>query len=234
MSEIPGDKEAAAMSEKKSSTGSKILKKLRGQFIMGLVLVVPLGVTAWILVWIFHGIDNILGQYIEKLWGHYYTGIGFGVMVVLVYLIGLLASNFAGRRLIRFGESLLARVPVVRPLYNGMKQILESFSSPGKTGFMQVVLVEYPRKGIKAIGFVTNELTDSSGQKLINVFIPTSPNPTTGFLQIVREEEITRTRLSVDDAIKMVVSVGRTTPERAGEKLSAGASGGNAASGVAE
>jgi len=123
-------------------------------------------------------------------------------------------------------------VPVVRPLYSGIKQVLESFSSPGTTGFMQVVLVEYPRKGIKAIGFITNELTDSSGQKLINVFIPTAPNPTTGFLQIVKEEEVTRTRLSVDDAIKMVVSVGRTTPERVGEKLSAGGSGGNNESGV--
>jgi uncharacterized membrane protein len=222
------------MSEKKSSPRGKILRKLRGQFIMGLVLVVPLGLTAWILVWIFNAIDNILGPYIEKLWGHYYTGIGFGVMVVLIYLIGLLAGNFLGRRLIRFGESLLGRVPVVRPLYNGIKQVLESFSSPGKTGFMQVVLVEYPRKGIKAIGFITNELTDSSGQKLINVFIPTSPNPTTGFLQIVKEEEITRTRLSVDDAIKMVVSAGRTTPERVGEKLSAGGPRDKGASEVSE
>ena len=222
------------MSEKKSSPRGKILRKLRGQFIMGLVLVVPLGLTAWILVWIFNAIDNILGPYIEKLWGHYYPGIGFGVMVVLIYLIGLLAGNFFGRRLIRFGESLLGRVPVVRPLYNGIKQVLESFSSPGKTGFMQVVLIEYPRKGIKAIGFITNELTDSSGQKLINVFIPTSPNPTTGFLQIVKEEEITRTRLSVDDAIKMVVSVGRTIPDRAGEKLSAGGPRDKGASEVSE
>ena len=220
------------MSEKKSSTWSKILKKVRGQFIMGLVLVVPLGVTILILAWIFDHIDSILGQYIGKLWGHYYTGIGFGVMVVLIYLIGLLAGNFIGRWLIRFGESLLARVPVVRPLYNGIKQVLESFSSPGTSGFMQVVLVEYPRKGMQAIGFITNELTDSSGQKLVNVFIPTAPNPTTGFLQIVKEEEITHTRLSVDDAIKMVVSAGRTIPERAGEKLSAGASGGNAVSKV--
>jgi len=199
---------------------------------MGLVLVVPLGLTAWILVWIFNSIDNILGPYIEKLLGFYYPGIGFGVMVVLIYLIGLLAGNFVGRRLIHFGESLLARVPVVRPLYSGIKQILESFSSPGTTGFMQVVLVEYPRKGIKAIGFITNELTDSSGQKLVNVFIPTAPNPTTGFLQIMKEEEIARTKLSVDDAIKMVVSAGRTTPERAGDKLSAGVSGGNAAPGA--
>jgi uncharacterized membrane protein len=222
------------MSEKKSSTWSKIVKKVGGQFVVGLVLVVSLGLTAWILVWIFNAIDNILGPYIEKLWGHYYPGIGFGVIVVLIYLVGLIASNFIGRRLIRFGESLLARVPVVRPLYNGIKQVLESFSSPGTTGFMEVVLVEYPRKGMMAIAFITNEMTDSSGQKLINVFIPTSPTPWTGFLQIVKEEEITRTRLSVDDAVKMVVSVGRTIPDRAGEKLSAGGPRDKGASEVSE
>jgi uncharacterized membrane protein len=215
------------MSEKKGSIWNKIVKKIGTQFVMGLVLVVPLALTIWILAWVFNSIDNILEPYIQEIWGHYYTGIGFGVMVILIYLIGLLAGNFLGRRLIHFGESLLAKVPVVRPLYAGIKQILESFSSPSTTGFMQVVLVEYPRKGIKAIGFITNELIDSSGQKLINVFVPTAPNPTTGFLQIMKEEEITRTRLSVDDAIKMVVSAGRATPERVGEKLSAGDPGGN-------
>ena len=226
------------MSEKKSSTWSRIVKKISGQFIMGLVLVVSLGLTIWILVWIFNAIDGILQPVIRLIWtdpvlviwGHPVPGIGFGVTVVLIFLVGLIASNFIGRRVIRFGESLLARVPVVRPLYGGIKQVLESFSSPGTSGFMQVVLVEYPRKGIRAIGFVTNELTDSSGQKLVSVFIPTAPNPTTGFLQIVKEEEITRTRLLVDDAIKMVVSVGRTMPDRAGEKLSTGDPGGTDAS----
>jgi uncharacterized membrane protein len=89
---------------------------------------------------------------------------------------------------------------------------VESFSAPDKTGFMQVVLVEFPRKGIRAIGFITNEITDETGEKLLSVLIPTAPNPTTGFLQIVREEDIIRTKLSVDEAVKMVVSAGRMTP----------------------
>lgn len=220
------------MSEKKSSTWSRIVKKVGGQFVMGLVLVVSLGLTIWILVWVFNSIDGILQPAINYVWGHPVPGIGFGIMLVLIYVVGLIASNFIGRRLIRFGESLLARVPVVRPLYGGIKKVLESFSSPGTTGFMEVVLVEYPRKGMMAIAFITNEMTDSSGQKLVNIFIPNSPTPWTGFLQIVKEEEITRTRLSVDDAVKMVVSVGRTIPDRAGEKLSAGDSAGSDATKV--
>jgi uncharacterized membrane protein len=124
----------------------------------------------------------------------------------------LIARNVVGKRILRYGNSLLNRVPVFRWLYNGIKQVMESFSAPNKTGFMQVVLVEFPRKGIRAIGFVTNEITDEAGEKLLSVLIPTSPNPTTGFLQIVREEDIIRTKLSVDDAVKMVVSAGRMTP----------------------
>jgi len=116
-------------------------------------------------------------------------------------------------------ERLILRVPVVRPLYNGIKQILESFAAPRETGFMQVVLLEFPRKGIRSIGFITNEGYDASGQKLLNVFVPTSPNPTSGFLQMVREEDILRTDISVDDALKMIVSAGRISVNRMNRPL---------------
>jgi uncharacterized membrane protein len=132
--------------------------------------------------------------------------------VVLIYLAGLAGKNVLGKRLISYGDKLLARVPVFRQLYFGIKQILESFANPDKTGFMQVVLVEFPRPGIRAVGFVTNEGLDPSGQKTLSVLIPTAPNPTTGFLQVLRERDVIRTSISVDDALKMVVSAGRITP----------------------
>lgn len=187
-------------------------KKLRGQFITGLLVTVQLGASILILYWIFTSIDNILQPVINQIVGHNITGVGFGATIILIYLAGLIARNVVGKRILRYGNSLLNRVPVFRWLYNGIKQVMESFSAPGKTGFMQVVLVEFPRKGIRAIGFVTNEITDETGEKLLSVLIPTSPNPTTGFLQIVREEDIIRTKISVDDAVKMVVSAGRMTP----------------------
>jgi len=194
-------------------------KTLRRQFIAGIIVVVPLGATILILVWIFNAIDNLLQPIVTNIWGHTIPGVGFGVTVVLIYIAGVIASNVLGRRLIRYGNSLIARVPVFQQLYTGIKQIVDSFSAPDKTGFMQVVLVEFPRKGMRAIGFVTNELTDKSGQKLLNILIPNAPNPMSGFLQIVKEEEVVRTKVSVDEALKMIVSAGRVTPAGVSDRL---------------
>jgi len=194
-------------------------RKLRTQFLAGILVIVPIGATALILVWIFRSIDNILQPVLTSLLGRHITGIGFGVLIVLIYLAGVITSSVLGRRILRFGESLVRRVPLVRYLYNGIKQIVESFSAPGKTGFMQVVLAEFPRKGMRTIGFITNETVDQSGKKLLNIFIPTAPNPTSGFLQIVREGEVIRTDISVENAIKMIVSAGRIVPEEIGNKL---------------
>lgn len=195
-------------------------KKLRTQFGTGILIVVPIGVTILILVWIFITLDNILQPIIRSIWGRTVPGVGFGVTIVLIYLAGVIASNIIGRRVIHYGESLLVKVPVVRQLYAGIKQILEGFSKPGKTGFMQVVLVEFPKEGMRAIGFITNESYDKSGERLLNVFIPTSPNPTSGFLEIVTEDKVIRTNISVDDALKMVVSAGRVSLQEVSDKLS--------------
>jgi len=194
-------------------------KKLRRQFLTGILIVVPIGATILILVWIFTAIDSILQPAIRTVWGYTIPGVGFGITIVLIYLVGIIASNVGGRRLIQYGESLLAKVPVFRPVYSGIKQILESFSAPGKTGFLQVVLVEFPRKGMRTIGFVTNESSNESGEKLLNIFVPTSPNPTSGFLQIAREGEVIRINISVDDALKMVVSGGKMSPKEVSDRL---------------
>ncbi len=199
---------------------SWLLGKLRTHFFAGILITVPLGLTIWILVQIFNWIDGFLRPVIEPIFGGtIYTGIGFGITIVLIYLVGVIASNVLGRRLLRYGESLLERVPVARHVYTGIRQILQSFSEPGKTAFMQVVLIEFPRKGTRTIGFVTNESSDESGRKLLNAFVPTAPNPTSGFLQIIEEGEVIRTDMSVDDALKMVVSGGRISPKEVQDKL---------------
>jgi uncharacterized membrane protein len=205
----------------KQTTGDRWLKRLRDQFMAGILVVVPVGAAILILIWVFTTIDNILQPIIRAIAGHNIPGVGFGVTVVLIYVTGLIARNVIGRRLIRYGDAIMAKVPLFRGLYTGIRQILESFSAPNKTGFMHVVLVEFPRKGIRALAFVTNEITDSSGKKMLSVLIPTSPNPTSGFLQIVREEDIVRTNISVEDALKMVVSAGRMTPVEVQDKLKA-------------
>jgi len=188
-------------------------RKLRRQFITGILISIPLGASIIILIWVFNTVDNLLQPLITYIWGHNIPGVGFGVTVVLIYLVGVIASNILGKRLIRYGESLIGRVPIFRQLYSTIKHIVDSFSAPEKTSFLQVVLVEFPRKGMRAIGFVTNEFTDKSGQKLVNVLIPNSPNPMSGFMEIVKEEEVVRTKISVDQALQMIVSAGRMTPD---------------------
>jgi len=194
-------------------------REVRGRFLAGILVVLPLGLTIWVFVWLFNSVDGWLQPIIVRITGYTIPGLGFGITLVLIYLTGIIASNVFGRRLIGYGEAALGRVPVARYLYNGARQILESFSLPGATGFMQVVLTEFPRKGTRTIGFITNEVSDEKGRKLLNVFIPTAPNPTSGYLQIVREEEIIRTDISVDAALKMVVSGGRMSPPEVRDKL---------------
>ncbi len=194
-----------------------LAKQLRNKFFLGILVVVPLSATVWLLIWVFNSLDKILQPIIKSVWEHPVPGVGFGIIILLVFLAGIIASNIIGKRIIAFGETLLDKVPLVRGLYHGIKQVLEGFVSPGESGFMQVVFVEFPRKGIRSIGFVTNKLDTNSGDRLITVFIPTSPNPTTGFLEIVKEDEIVPTSLTVEDALRLVVSAGTVSP---GKKVS--------------
>jgi uncharacterized membrane protein len=196
------------------STWAHVGKRVRAHFLAGLLVVIPLLATLLILKWLFEWVDDILQPAIRGVFGRPLYGVGFLSTVVLVYVAGFATTHFGGRRLVLFGESLLARVPIVRQVYNGIKQIVESFASPRATGFMEVVLVEFPRKGMYMLGFVTNEELDSTGRRMANVFVPTAPNPTSGFLQILPAEDLIRTTIPVDDALKMVVSAGRVALKR--------------------
>ena len=201
--------------EKTRKTPSRSIgRKLRTQFLAGIFILAPVGATILILVWIFTSIDNILQPLLERIFGHTITGVGFGIAIVLIYITGLIASNVGGKRLIQFGQSLLGKVPIVRPLYTNIRNILDSFTETGQAVFTGVVLVEFPRKGMRAIGFITSEYQDKSGSKLLNIYIPIAPNPASGFFQIVNEDEVIRTSISVSDGMKMVISAGKvSSPE---------------------
>ena len=194
-------------------------KKIRAQFVTGLLVVVPLSASILILIWVFNSIDDILQPIIEAIAGRRIPGVGFGVTVVLIYLAGVLARNFIGKKLMSYGNSVLMRVPVLRGLYTGIRQILHTLAAPDKANFMQVVLVEFPRKEMWTVGFVTKEITTETGEKYVNVLIPTSPTPWSGYFQILREADVIRTEISVKEAVKMVVSGGMTTPEGLHSKL---------------
>jgi uncharacterized membrane protein len=209
------------MEHSKKTSRKQVGKKLRAQFITGILIVVPIVAAILILRWLFLTFDNILQPVAESLLGYTIPGLGLAITVVLIYLTGLVATNVIGRRLIRYGESLLARVPLFRYLYTGIRQILQSFATPREGGFLQVVLVEFPKKGMRAIGFVTSESSVESGEKLLSVFIPTSPNPTSGYLEIVKENDIIKTNISIDDALKMVLSAGKVSLQEVTDRLGA-------------
>ncbi len=209
------------MKAKKGAFWRRLGRSLRKQFLAGLLAIIPLGATVLILVWIFNGIDNILQPAIKLITGRSISGVGFGVTILLIYLVGVIASNVLGRRIIKYGESLLDRVPLVRQLYTGIKQLVLGFSTPGEKGFAEAVLVEFPRKGVWTIGFVTNEETTQSGEKQLSILVPTVPNPTTGFLLIVREDEVIRTNIPIDEAVKMVISAGKVSSPAVTESLAA-------------
>jgi uncharacterized membrane protein len=206
------------MNEKKVSQGN-LGRKFRAQFVAGILVIVPVGATVLILVWLFNSIDHILQPVVNAIFGRTIPGVGFAATIILIYVVGVIARNFIGKRIIRYGESLLGKVPIFRYLYTGIRQILESFAAPDKTGFMRVVLTEFPKDGIWTIGFVTNEITQENGEKLLSVLIPTSPTPWSGFLQILKEKDVIPTTISIEDAIKMVVSCGITIPKETQDKI---------------
>ncbi|MDD5288869.1 MAG: DUF502 domain-containing protein [Dehalococcoidales bacterium] len=209
------------MAEKGISLWSRFLKRLRAVVIAGLVVTVPIGLTIWIFVWLFNEIDKLLRSFVTRIFGHEIIGVGFGVVIILVLIVGIIATNVIGKRIVRWGESILEKVPITRTIYVALKQVAQSFANPQKTRFMQVVLIEFPAKGMKTIAFITSEETDKSGRKFFNVFIPTALNPTGGFIEIVREEDITRTNLSVEEGLKMAVSAGSMSPQGLGDSMAA-------------
>jgi uncharacterized membrane protein len=194
-------------------------KKVRTDFIAGVLVIVPIAAAVLILRWLFLYIDSILDFVVEKLFGFTITGLSFAFTIVLIYVTGVIATSVVGKRLIRYIESLLARVPLFRYVYTGIKQIMESFTTPSESRFLQVVLAEFPKKGMRVIGFVTSESRTKSGENVLTVFIPTSPNPTSGYLEIVRESDIIRTDISIEDAMKMVLSAGKVSLKEVTDRL---------------
>lgn len=190
---------------------SAVNRKLRTQFLAGVLVVVPIIVAVYILRWLFITVDGILQPATQSLLGYTIPGLGIAITLVVIYLTGVVAASVVGKRLIDYIESLLARVPLFRYLYTSIRQIMQSFTTSGESKFLQVVLVEFPKKGMRAIGFVTREARTESGERLLSVFIPTSPNPTSGYLEIVKESDVIRTNISVDDALKVVLSAGKVS-----------------------
>ena len=201
-----------------------ILARLRSSFLTGLVVIAPVGLTIWLILTVVAWIDGfVLPLVPSTIRPEEYIGInlrGVGVIFFLVFtvIVGWIAKGLIGRSLIIFAERLVDRMPVVRSIYSGIKQISETVFAQSERSFETACLIQYPRKGIWAIGFVSTNAkgevakrAETSGE-LIGVFVPTTPNPTSGFLLFFPEEDVVHLDMSVEEAAKLVISAGLVYP----------------------
>ena len=197
-----------------------MLANLRKYFLSGLVVFLPLALTIYLFVWALTFADGMLGKYIrpyfEARMGFYVDGLGILIGIWLIMIIGFFATNFFGRKIHVFFESLLFKLPFFRQVYPAIKEMALFLFSRDKLTFKQVVLVEYPRKGIYSFGFLTNEHNPRISKMLecevCNVFIPSAPGPLTGFIILVPRADLISTDVSVEEAIKFNVSGGVVNP----------------------
>jgi uncharacterized membrane protein len=198
-----------------------MMAALRRYLMAGLLVWVPLGVTLLIVAFLVDLMDQTLrllpaSIQPENILGFRIPGLGAVLTAVIVFVTGMIVTNLFGMQLFNIGERILQRIPLVRSIYASVKQVTESMFSSGKS-FRKVVLVEYPRKGMWSLAFQTGtgaeEVRDKTGRDVTNVFIPTTPNPTSGFFLMVPREDVIELDMSVDDGLKMLLSVGVVVPE---------------------
>lgn len=202
-----------------------MLIKLRKYLITGLLVWVPLGITILVIKLLVDLLDKTLlllphALRPATLIGFDIPGLGIILSILFVFSSGFIITNFAGKRLVLWGEDLLERIPLVRSIYSALKQVTETVLTSDKNSFRQVVLIEYPRKGIWTIGFQTSDSPNAcnqlAGSKLLTIFVPTTPNPTSGYILMMPEEDIKKLDIDVEDALKMVMSLGVVTPKSMG------------------
>ena len=202
----------------------RLARRLRNYFLTGIVVIGPIGLTIWLTLQIVGFIDNTVRALVparyENLLSSGIPGLGVVISVVGLMLVGFVTANFLGRALIGYGEQLVDRMPIVRSLYGALKQIFETVLAQSSSSFREVVLVEYPRKGLWAMAFVTGETKGEvqaiTEDAVVNIFLPTTPNPTSGFLLFVPRRDLISLQMSVEEGIKLVISGGLVVPPEPG------------------
>ncbi|MDC9725379.1 MAG: DUF502 domain-containing protein [Gammaproteobacteria bacterium] len=201
---------------------------MKKYLIAGLLVWMPLGITFLVVRAIVGFLDRTLlllpeAYQPDTLLGIHIPGLGVVLAVVLVLATGMIVANFLGKRIVVAWEGVLARIPLVRTLYAGIKQIMEAILATDAKSFSKVLLLEYPRKGVWSFAFMTSdslgEVQEKTTGKVISVFIPTTPNPTSGFVLMVPADDVIELEMSVEDGLKMIISMGVVVPPWGKDKL---------------
>lgn len=200
----------------------RYLSKLRNYFLAGIVITAPIGITLYVSYIIINFVDERMRRLLpnevnpDKYLPFDLPGLGILIVFLLLTFIGFIAAGLLGRVLVRLGERIISKVPVVRSIYSALKQIFQTVLASSSESFREVVLIEYPRKGLWAIAFITGKTQGEVKQKLnkdlVNIFLPTTPNPTSGFLLFVPKSDLLVLDMTIEEGIKMVISGGIVTP----------------------
>jgi len=191
-------------------------RRIRRDFFTGLVVLAPVGVTVVVLTWMFRRIDDILGTPLRAALGVRIPGLGFLLLVLAVILVGWTVRFAAGRQLLHWWNEALTRFPLTGRIYSALSQIVQSVLGEQRKLFRRTVLVPYPTEGMWAVGFVTNDeapvMSGLVGEPCVNVFVPTTPNPTSGFMLVVPRAKVRFTDIPIDEAMKLIISAGAVSP----------------------
>lgn len=217
---------AEAVADTANSRG--LVARLRGYFLAGIVVTAPISITIYLTYIFLTFVDSKVVLLLPEDWYNalygrtFFPGIGLIIAVMAFIIIGWFATNFLGRLVIRISEYIVDRMPVIRTLYGAIKQIFETIMASKSQAFREVVMLEYPRKGIWSIGFVTGttkgETQELTKEETVNVFVPTTPNPTSGYLLFVPKKELKYLSMSVEEGVKLVVSAGIISPDQEKKK----------------
>jgi len=184
------------------------MKKIRTWFLSGLSVILPIGLTFFVLSKLFYFLDGILQEWVTRQFGYEVPGLGLIMVVLIVLVVGMITSNFLGKKIVKYGETIIGKIPFIKTIFNPIREIVSNLSANKSGSFKQVVLIDFPKEGTKSIGFITSDQIALNEEKKIAVFIPTTPNPTNGFLIIVEEKDVEVLNVTVEEGLKMIVSMG--------------------------
>ncbi|PLX69700.1 MAG: hypothetical protein C0603_01850 [Denitrovibrio sp.] len=197
---------------------------IQRSLIAGILATLPLAVTYWFLTFVFKKFSGFFQPYLVMLTNKYdiilpdYTEkiISFSVIIIVLFFIGLIAKNYLGKKILGMIQSIAENIPIVRGVYSSIRQIVDAFQTTSGSSFKKVVMIEYPRKGIYSFGFITKDssefLNKATGEVCVNIFIPTTPNPTSGFILIVPKADVIDPGIPIEHGIKFIISAGLVEP----------------------
>ncbi len=205
------------MEKPKPIASNPWLPRVRNVFLTGVLVAIPLAATYLVFKWMFDTLDGIFQPLIVLLLGRELPGVGLVAVVVLVYIVGLIATNVGGKVIIQAMDAIMCRMPVIHWVYQPARQVVDAMRRLKQAPFNRVVLVEFPKADMYALAFVTGKPVEIKGQMRVPVFIPHVPNPMTGFLLLLKPEDLVDTEMTVEDTMRVIVSAGLLATETLGK-----------------